>query len=52
MTRRLEFLDEALEEAEEAARWYAQRSPTAAVGYTDELEMAEAIALKTRGPST
>ena len=30
MARALEYLDEALEEAEAAARWYAERSPTAA----------------------
>jgi len=28
--RALEFLDEAIEEAEVAARWYAERSPAAA----------------------
>jgi len=28
VTRTLEYLDEALAEAEEAARWYAERSPT------------------------
>ncbi|MCH8207915.1 MAG: type II toxin-antitoxin system RelE/ParE family toxin [Nitrospinae bacterium] len=42
MTRTLEYLDEALEEAEEAARWYAERSFTAAVGFTDELDIAAA----------
>jgi uncharacterized protein (DUF433 family) len=30
VTRRLEYLDEALDEAKEAARWYAERSLTAA----------------------
>jgi len=40
VTRRLEYLDEALDEAEEAARWYAERSPTAAAGFTDELDVA------------
>ncbi len=40
MTRRLEYLDEALDEAEEAARWYAERSPTAAAGLADELDVA------------
>ena len=42
MTRKLEYVDEALDEAEEAARWYAERSPTAAVGFTDELDIAAA----------
>ena len=42
MTRRLEYLDEALDEAEEAARWYAERSPTVAAGFTDELDVAAA----------
>ena len=42
MTRRLEYLDDALDEAEEAARWYAERSPTAAAGFTDELDVAAA----------
>lgn len=42
MTRRLEYLDEALDEAEEAARWYAERSPMAAAGFTDELDVAAA----------
>ena len=40
MTRTLEILEEALEEAEEAARWYAERSETAAVGFTEELDAA------------
>lgn len=40
MPHTLEFLDEALEEAEEAARWYAERSATAAVGFAEELDAA------------
>lgn len=36
----LEFLDEAIEEAEEAARWYAERSAMAAVGFAEELDAA------------
>ena len=40
MTRKLEYLEDALIEAEEAARWYAQRSPTAAAGFASELEAA------------
>lgn len=43
MTRRLEYLDEALDEAEEAARWYAERSPAAAAGFADELDVAAAV---------
>jgi len=42
VTRRLEYLDEALVEAEEVARWYAERSPTAAAAFTDELDVAGA----------
>ena len=42
MTPRLEYLDEALDEAEQAARWYADRSPTAAAGFADELDVAAA----------
>jgi plasmid stabilization system protein ParE len=40
VTRTLEILEEALEEAEEAARWYAERSETAAVGLAEELDAA------------
>lgn len=40
MPRSLEYLQEALEEAEEAARWYAERSPTAAAAFTDLLDVA------------
>jgi plasmid stabilization system protein ParE len=38
--RTVEFLDEALEEAEAATRWYADRSPTAATAFTDEIDTA------------
>ena len=41
MARELEYLEEALQEAEAAAHWYAQRSPTAALAFSDELETAE-----------
>jgi plasmid stabilization system protein ParE len=37
----LEYLDEALEEAEAAARWYGERSLTAAAGFADEIYAAE-----------
>jgi plasmid stabilization system protein ParE len=40
VTRTLEILEEALEEAEAAARWYAERSATAAVGFAEELDAA------------
>jgi hypothetical protein len=36
VARNLEYLAEALEEAEASARWYAERSPTAALGYQVE----------------
>jgi len=36
VTRTLEILEEALEEAEEAARWYAERSETAAVAFAED----------------
>ncbi|HEV8132341.1 MAG TPA: type II toxin-antitoxin system RelE/ParE family toxin [Acidobacteriota bacterium] len=42
MTRTLEFLDEALQEAEDAARWYAERSTVAAIGFAEELDVAAA----------
>ncbi len=42
MGRELEYLAEALTEAEAAARWYAERSPAAGVGFDDEVEAAEA----------
>lgn len=41
MTRALEYLDEAVEEAEAAARWYAERSATAALAFSEELDAAE-----------
>lgn len=40
MTPTLDFLDEALEEAEEAARWYARRSPIAAAGFSEAFALA------------
>jgi uncharacterized protein (DUF433 family) len=41
VTRELEYFEEALQEAEAAARWYAERSPTAAAAFTDEIDAAE-----------
>jgi plasmid stabilization system protein ParE len=37
----LEYLDEAVIDAEEAARWYAERSPSAAIRFSLELDDAE-----------
>jgi len=37
----LEYLDEAVIDAEGAARWYAERSPTAAIRFSAELDEAE-----------
>jgi plasmid stabilization system protein ParE len=39
-TRKLELLEEALDEAEEAARWYARRSTLASEAFSEELETA------------
>jgi plasmid stabilization system protein ParE len=36
----LEYLEEALEEAEAAGRWYAERSRSAAAGFADEIDAA------------
>jgi plasmid stabilization system protein ParE len=48
VSRALEYLDEAIEEAEAAARWYAERSSTAASGFADEIDAA--IAAIDRNP--
>jgi plasmid stabilization system protein ParE len=37
----LEYLEPALLEAEAAARWYAERSPSAALAFSDEIDLAE-----------
>jgi plasmid stabilization system protein ParE len=42
----LEYLEEALEEAEAAARWYAERSVSAAVGFSEEIEAAESAIMQ------
>ena len=44
MVRELEYLDQALVEAEAAVRWYADRSPSAAARFS-ELDEAEAAIL-------
>ena len=41
MARELEYLEETLVEAEAAARWYAERSATAAAVFSDEMDAAE-----------
>ena len=41
MTHELEYLEEALEEAEAAARWHAERSAAAAVGFSEEVYRIE-----------
>ena len=41
VARTLEYLEEALEEAERAARWYAERSATAAAAFSEEMDAAE-----------
>jgi plasmid stabilization system protein ParE len=46
VTRELEYLEEALQEAEAAARWYAERSVTAAAGFSDEIDAAESAILR------
>ena len=42
MVRELEYLEQAVTEAEAAARWYAERSLTAAARFSVELDEAEA----------
>ena len=46
MPRELEYLEEALQEAEAAARWYAERSVTAAAGFIDEIAAAESAIVR------
>jgi hypothetical protein len=42
VTPNLEFLDEALQEVEEASRWYERRSASAAIGFTEAMGFAVA----------
>ena len=42
MARKIEYLEAAVQDAEAAARWYAEHSAAAARGFTDEIEAAEA----------
>ena len=46
MALALEYLTDALAEAEAAAHWYAERSPTAAAAFVAEIESAETAILK------
>ena len=46
MTRELEYLEEALQEAEAAARWYAERSVTAATAFSSEIDAAESAIVR------
>jgi plasmid stabilization system protein ParE len=50
VTRTLDILEEALSDAEDAARWYAERSESAAAAFVEELE--HAIAAIQRMPAT
>jgi len=42
----LEYLEQALEEGEAAARWYAERSTTAAAAFSDEIDAAESAIVR------
>jgi plasmid stabilization system protein ParE len=42
----LEYLEEALEEVEAAARWYAKRSASAAIAFSHEIDAAESAILR------
>jgi plasmid stabilization system protein ParE len=46
VARELEYLELALIEAEAAAQWYLERSPTAAARFSAELDEAEAAILE------
>jgi plasmid stabilization system protein ParE len=52
--REVEYLEEAVEEAEAAARWYAKRSAAAAAGFTDEIDAAESAIVRSpkHGPGS
>lgn len=41
VARELEYLEEDLQEAEAAAQWYAERSSSAALAFSNELDAAE-----------
>jgi toxin ParE1/3/4 len=46
VARELEYVDEALAEAEAAARWYAARSATAAAAFSEEIDAAESAIVR------
>jgi toxin ParE1/3/4 len=46
LTLELEYLEEALQEAETAARWYAERSVTAAAAFSSEMDAAESAIVR------
>lgn len=46
MARGLEYLDEAVDEVEAVARWYAERSSTAAIAFSDEIDAAESAIVR------
>jgi len=46
VTRELEHLEEALQEAEAVARWHAERSVTAAAAFAGEIDAAEAAIVR------
>ncbi len=46
MARELEYLEQAVVDAEASARWYADRSPTASARFSAELDEAEAAILE------
>lgn len=41
VAREVEYLEEAVQEAEAAARWYAERSITASIAFSAEIDAAE-----------
>jgi plasmid stabilization system protein ParE len=46
VTRELEYFEEALQEVEAAARWYAERSVTAAAAFSVEIDAAESAIVR------
>ena len=46
VVREVEYLEEAVQEAEAAARWYAERSIAAAVAFSAEIDAAEAAIIQ------
>jgi plasmid stabilization system protein ParE len=46
VTLKVEYLEDAIAEAEAAASWYAERSATAASGFADEIDAAVAAIVR------